>query len=117
MRLELRWSRVEELAAAAATLLSEHRLEVDLDGMRARLAADPRLARVHVDLAHPGERCRIGRVLDVIAPRARVGGDDFPGVLSPLARVGDGRTLALASWDGTVRLWDVAAWLAANTEK
>src|SRR5207244_8410862 len=69
MRLELRWSRVEELAAAPTTRLSEHRLEVDLEGLRARLAADPRLARVHVDLAHPGERCRIGRVLDVIAPR------------------------------------------------
>jgi glycine reductase complex component B subunit alpha and beta len=34
-------------------------------------------------------------VLDVIAPRAKVDGRDFPGVLTPLARVGDGPTLAL----------------------
>ncbi len=95
MRLELRWSRVEEVVASAATRLSGHRLEVDLDGLRARLAADARLARVQIDLAHPGEQCRIGRVLDVIAPRAKLDGRDFPGVLTALARVGDGPTLAL----------------------
>jgi glycine reductase len=95
MRLELRWSRVEELVAASATRLAERRLEVDLGALGTLLAADVRLARVQVDLARPGESCRIGRVLDVIAPRARLDGPDFPGVLGPLARVGDGRTLAL----------------------
>jgi glycine reductase len=95
MRLELRWSRVEDLVAAAATRLSGRRLEVDLDGLGALLSGDARLARVRIDLAHPGERCRIGRVLDVIAPRARVDRGDFPGVLSPLARVGHGVALAL----------------------
>jgi glycine reductase len=95
MRLELRWSRVEELLAAPATRLSQRRLEVDLDGLRTLLAGDARLSRVQIDLAHPGERCRIGRVLDVIAPRAKLDGRDFPGVLTPLARVGDGPTLAL----------------------
>ena len=34
-------------------------------------------------------------MLDVIAPRAKLDGRDFPGVLTPLARVGDGPTLAL----------------------
>jgi glycine reductase len=96
MRLELRWSRVEEVVAAPATRLSGRRLEIDLDELRALLAGDARLARVRLDLAHPGERCRIGRVLDVVAPRAKVDdGKDFPGVLSPLARAGDGATLAL----------------------
>src|SRR5947207_2939624 len=48
-------------------------------------------------LVHPGERCRIGRVFDVVAPRAKLdGGEDFPGVLGGVARVGHGRTLALA---------------------
>jgi len=46
---------------------------------------------------HPGERVRIGRVFDVIAPRAKLdGGVDFPGVLGPIEKVGQGRTLALA---------------------
>jgi len=96
MRLELRWSRVHEVIAGFATSLSGKRLEVDLDALQKLLAGDARLAHVRLDLTHPGDRCRIGRVLDVIAPRAKLDGRDFPGVLSPLARAGDGPTLALA---------------------
>jgi len=95
MRLELAWSVVDDLAAGSATRLAGRRLEVDVDGLRALLSADARLARVRLDLVHPGERCRIGRVFDVIAPRAKLGGDDFPGVLGAVARAGHGTTLAL----------------------
>ena len=96
-RLELRWSRVEEVVGASVTRLSERRLELDLEALKTHLEADPRLSRVRVDLAHPGERCRIGRVLDVIAPRAKLdGGVDFPGLVGPIARAGHGRTAALA---------------------
>jgi len=96
MRLELRWSDVEDVVAGTATRLSGKRLEVDLDALRAHLAADARLTGIRLDLVHPGERCRIGRVFDVVAPRARLDGEDFPGVLGTVARAGDGRTLALA---------------------
>ena len=97
MRLELRWSDVDELVAGSATRLVGKRLEVDLDGLRALLSADARLAGIRLDLVHPGERCRIGRVFDVVAPRAKLdGGADFPGVLGGVARTGHGRTLALA---------------------
>jgi hypothetical protein len=61
-----------------------------------RCAADPRLTGARLDLAHPGERCRIGRVFDVIAPRARLDREDFPGVPGSVAKVGDGRTVALS---------------------
>jgi glycine reductase len=96
MRLELRWSDVTELAAAPITRLAGRRLEIDLDALRVRLSADARLTSLRLDLVHPGERVRIGRVFDVVAPRARLDGVDFPGVLGPVARAGDGRTLALA---------------------
>src|SRR5256712_6377490 len=96
MRLELRWSVVDEVVAGSATRLSGKRLEVDLDGLRSLLAGDARLAGIRLDLVRPGERCRIGRVFDVIAPRAKLdGGEDFPGVLGGVARAGHGRTLAL----------------------
>jgi glycine reductase complex component B subunit alpha and beta len=95
MRLELAWSVVDDLAAGSATRLAGRRLEVDVDGLRVLLSADARLARVRLDLVHPGERCRIGRVFDVIAPRAKLDGDDFPGVLGVVARAGHGTTLAL----------------------
>jgi glycine reductase len=96
MRLELRWSEVGELTAGSATCLSGTRLEVDLDALRALLATDARLTGIRLDLVRPGERCRIGRVFDVIAPRARLDGEDYPGVLGGVSKVGDGRTLALA---------------------
>ena len=97
MRLELSWFDVEDLVAGPATRLADQQLEVDLDGLRELLSADARLARIRLDLARPGERCRIGRVFDVIAPRAKAdGGEDFPGVLGRVARAGHGRTSALA---------------------
>jgi glycine reductase len=96
MRLELRWFEIDEAAAGSATRLAGRRLEVDLDALRTLLAADPRLTGLRLDLVHPGERCRIGRVFDVIAPRAKLeGGENFPGVLGGVARAGHGTTLAL----------------------
>jgi glycine reductase len=98
MRLELRWVHVDAVTAASATSLSGRTLEVDLDALRTRLQADARLERVRLDVARPGERCRIGRVFDVVAPRAKLdGGADFPGVLGELARAGSGRTQALGN--------------------
>ena len=121
MRLELRWSTVQDVVAASTTRLSGACLEVDLDALRASLAGDARLERVRLDLVHPGERCRVGRVFDVIAPRAKLDAAghltvmdgqvqirdltvmdgraqirDFPGVLGGVAKVGHGVTLALA---------------------
>ena len=84
------------MAAGAATRLSAKRLEVDVDALRSLLSGDARLRDLRIDLVHPGERCRIGRVFDVVAPRAKLeGGEDFPGVLGPIAKAGDGVTLAL----------------------
>ena len=96
MRLELLWSDVTAVKAGAATCLAGGVLDIDLEALQGLLEADPRLERVRIDLASPGESCRIGRVFDVFAPRAKDDGDeDFPGVLGALARAGSGRTRAL----------------------
>jgi len=71
MRLELAWSEIAAVAGGAATRLVGRALEIDLPALGALLEADPRLARVRLDLAHPGESCRIAPVFDVFAPRAR----------------------------------------------
>jgi len=98
MRLELAWSEIAAVDAGGDTRLVGHTLEVDLEALRELLAFDPRLERVQIDLVHPGDSCRIGRVFDVFAPRAKEdGGEDFPGVLGQLARAGAGRTRALAN--------------------
>jgi sarcosine reductase len=96
MRLELHWSQVDRVAAGTATRLAGKVLYVHFDELRALLGADPRLQRVRLDLTAPGDSCRIGRVVDVIAPRAKLaGGEDFPGVLGRLMGAGSGQTLAL----------------------
>lgn len=98
MRLELHWSQVETLTAGTSTRLDQQALSVNLDQLRALLEADARLQRIRLDLAAPGEACRIGRVLDVMAPRAKADGEEnFPGVLGQLRRVGNGQTRALAN--------------------
>ena len=98
MRLELHWSHVETLTAGTTTRLAEKRLDVNLDQLRALLEADARLQHIRLDLAAPGDACRIGRVLDVMAPRAKVDdAEDFPGVLGQLRRAGNGQTRALAN--------------------
>jgi sarcosine reductase len=97
MRLELHWSRVDSMVAASATRLAGGRLEIDVDDLARHLESDARLTRVRLDLARPGESCRIARIFDVMAPRAKMdGGEDFPGVLGAMARAGSGRTRALA---------------------
>jgi len=98
MRLTLQWSEIETVRAGATTRVVGQALEVDLDELRALLDTDRRLQRVRIDLAHPGESCRIGRVFDVMAPRAKLdGGPDFPGVVGTLERAGSGLTRALAN--------------------
>jgi hypothetical protein len=58
--------------------------------------ANRRLQQVRLDLAPPWGDCRIGRVCDVIAPWAKLEGEeDFPGVLGGLVRAGSGCTLGL----------------------
>jgi glycine reductase complex component B subunit alpha and beta len=128
MRLALEWFDVQGVRTGAATHFAGQVLEVNLDDLRALVEADTRLQRVRVDLAHPGESCRIGRVFDVMAPRAKVeGGEDFPGVLGTLARAGNGRTQALANVavvvtdqeiqsTGTLALIDMSGPSAALTE-
>jgi glycine reductase complex component B subunit alpha and beta len=98
VRLTLQWSDVHAVRTGPATRLSGRTLEVNLNDLRGLIEADMRLQRVRFDLAQPDERCRIGRVFDVVAPRAKLDGDeDFPGVLGGLSRAGHGRTQALAN--------------------
>ena len=67
MRLELHWYRVDAMVAAPTTRLVGGRLEIDLEELTRHLESDARLTRVRLDLAHPGESCRIARIF--------VGGD------------------------------------------
>ncbi len=98
MRLQIDWTDVTAVTTGPRTRVAHGALEIDIAELRSLLESDPRLARVQIDLAHPGESCRIARVFDVFAPRAKEdGGEDFPGVVGALARVGSGRTRAIGN--------------------
>ncbi|MCC7106669.1 MAG: hypothetical protein IT307_16145 [Chloroflexi bacterium] len=97
MRLELDIFNIRDAQFAERTALTDGVLSIDRRQLREMLEEDRRLSRVDVELAHPGERCRILQVADVIEPRAKSNGSgsDFAGTLGPQGNVGEGRTCVL----------------------
>ncbi|MBW2030970.1 MAG: hypothetical protein JRH06_15915 [Deltaproteobacteria bacterium] len=90
MRLELNIFDIKDVQFAEETALREGVLYINRAEMQEVLGMDTRIRRVDVELAHPGESCRILQVADVIEPRAKVNnGED---VVDP---VGQGRTCVL----------------------
>ncbi|MGH2519908.1 MAG: glycine/sarcosine/betaine reductase component B subunit, partial [Chloroflexota bacterium] len=97
MRLTLEQHRVREIAWGSRTTLERGVLIVDRDELIAELLRDERLAGVDLDIATPGEACRMVQVFDVVEPRARLepAEADFPGILSRMQACGNGRTRVL----------------------
>ena len=97
MRLELKIRRVVRVQFAASTALQRGVLSVDRRALIDLLKQDKRLGDVEVELANPGDKCRILNTVDIIEPRARISGSgpDFPGLLGPQATAGHGTTCVL----------------------
>ena len=95
MRLDLGNIHIKNVCFGARTALDSYVLSIDRQELTALLAQEPLFERVEVELAHPGESCRILRVLDVLEPRYRLNGPNFPGALDGNGLVGEGETRAL----------------------
>jgi len=96
MRLHYDIIPVNQVAFGETTRLKDGTLTVNREELCRLLAIDTRLQSVEVHLANPGEECRIVDVFDVIEPRCKLDSrPNFPGVIEPIARVGDGRTRVL----------------------
>lgn len=96
MQLELLIYPITGLRWGAATRLVGGTLEIDRAALARHLLEDARLAEVELELAAPGESCRVGPVFDIVEPRAKVGGGvDFPGALGPATSAGQGQTAVL----------------------
>src|SRR5712692_10465293 len=96
MRLQLDIVPVNRIAFGETACLQDGLLIVNREELHRLLATDTRLRSVEVQLANPGEECRIVDVFDVIEPRWKAdGGPNFPGVIEPIARAGEGRTRVL----------------------
>jgi glycine reductase len=97
MRLDLGCIQIKDVRFGAKTAIENQVLSIDRQELISLLAQEPLFERVEIELAHPGESCRIIRVLDVLEPRYRLNGPNFPGALDGNGLVGDGQTRALKS--------------------
>jgi glycine reductase len=95
MRLELDLVHVNNVRFGARTEIVGQKLVIDRAELISLLEEEPLFERVEIELAHPGESCRITRILDVLEPRYRMNGPNFPGALDGVGLVGDGHTRAL----------------------
>ena len=97
MRLELDILNIKDVQFAEKTALSGGVLSINRRELQGLLQEDRRLSRVDIELAHPGDKCRILQVADVIEPRAKTrgSGNDFAGTLGGQGNVGEGNTCVL----------------------
>ena len=98
MKLELHKVKINKLAWGDKTFARDGVLTVNKQELLSVISGDDRLARVEVDFAHPGESVRILPVKDVVEPRFKLEGPGgvFPGMVSDVDTVGEGKTLVLS---------------------
>ena len=98
-KLELHKLNVKSLKFSDKTFFADGVLNVNKSELLSIIAEDPLLGKnLDVDLAMPGEKVRIMPVKDVIEPRYKIEGKGqiFPGMLSDVESVGEGKTLVLS---------------------
>ncbi len=98
MRLQLDKIFIDRVRFANETQINKGLLRIDREELQGILREDGRLGHVEIELACPGESCRILQVVDVIEPRAKTGDSegDFPGALGKQGTVGKGKTIVLS---------------------
>lgn len=99
MRLELHKLFVKKLAFGDKTAFSGGTLTINKKELLDLISDDELLGKnLDVELAMPGESIRIVPVKDVVEPRWKIEGNGqvFPGMLSDVETVGDGKTVVLS---------------------
>ncbi|MFI3172373.1 MAG: glycine/sarcosine/betaine reductase component B subunit [Eubacteriales bacterium] len=97
MRLEMGHVNVKDIQFAEESKIVDGVLYVEAEAVRAIVLEDELIKSVELDIAKPGDSVRITPVKDVIEPRVKVEGRGgiFPGVISKVDTVGEGKTYAL----------------------
>jgi sarcosine reductase len=97
LRLEIGNINIKDVQLGNETKVEKGVLYVNQEELAKVTGDDERIASVEVYLAKPGEETRIIPVKDVIEPRVKVSGSGgiFPGFISKVDTVGEGRTHVL----------------------
>jgi len=113
MRLEAAEFPVTQMRLGAASRYHSGVLEVDREELKGSVLRDKRIQEASLEVVVPGDKVRITGIRDVVEPRVKVEGRGqvFPGILGPVARMGEGRThrlsgiavVAAAGYEGTIR--------------
>ena len=97
MRLEIGNIFIKDVQFGPETKVEEGILYINKQELMSFVGKDERLKSINVDIAKPGEETRVLPVKDVIEPRVKVEGSGgiFPGFISKVDMVGEGRTNVL----------------------
>lgn len=97
MRLELGKIHIKDIQFASESKIEGNVLYINKEELSKAIWDDETIVSVDFEIARPGESIRITPVKDVIEPRVKVEGRGgiFPGILSKVDTVGEGRTIAL----------------------
>ena len=97
MRLELGFIPINDVQFGDKSMVHDGVLYVNAEEIKALVLKDEHISAVEVELARPGESVRITPVKDVVEPRVKVEGPGglFPGTVSRVKTVGQGRTHVL----------------------
>ena len=97
MRLEIGNIFIKDIQFGDSTKVENGVLYVNKQELISELSSDEHIKSIDMEIVRPGESVRIAPVKDVIEPRVKVEGNGgiFPGFLSKVDTVGEGKTNVL----------------------
>ncbi|MEY8000662.1 glycine/sarcosine/betaine reductase component B subunit [Clostridium sp. Mt-5] len=97
MQLEIGKIHIKDIQFGNETKVADEVLYVNKNELIEKISGDERIGQMEVDIARPGDETRIIPVKDVIEPRVKVEGKGgiFPGFISKVDTVGEGKTHVL----------------------
>lgn len=94
MKLEVGKIKIKDAQFAEKTYIEDNILYINKEELKEFLMEDTNIKDVDFDIARPGESVRIVPIKDIVQPIYKVSGPGqvFPGIISDVESVGEGRT-------------------------
>lgn len=95
MRLEIDSIKIKDIQESSTTAIKDGVLYLNKKELEELLLKDAKIKAVDINIALPGEKDRIICIQDVMQPRCRIEGNNFPGFVDKMQTVGNGKTVSL----------------------